>query len=299
MQYKKGEPSDGGHTTHPKFMPKSHKPLPQSFRFRILALAIGATTLLIVGMLILSHFAWTGLFDAFAWVSHTREVEQQIERLIANLSAAETGQRGFLLTGHEVYLGPYRAALPSIPDCVDRLRHLTADNARQQAHLADLDPLIQERLSRMATTISLETSGHHDQAVAFVSTGRGLALMDRIRPIIDAMLREEERLLQIREASLKQRARTNRMITVVGSSVYVALLGFIGLLLWRLRSARTFLTVCAWSKTVEYEGKWITFEEYLKKRFGIDTSHGLSPTEAEKFLRDMEEARVAPSVRTG
>jgi hypothetical protein len=44
----------------------------------------------------------------------------------------------------------------------------------------------------------------------------------------------------------------------------------------------TLVTVCAWSRTVEYEGEWISFEKYLLKRFNVNTSHGISPAEAEK-----------------
>jgi hypothetical protein len=43
-------------------------------------------------------------------------------------------------------------------------------------------------------------------------------------------------------------------------------------------------TICAWSRTIEYEGTWISFEEYLQRRFGIRTSHGISPMEAAKLL---------------
>jgi hypothetical protein len=46
------------------------------------------------------------------------------------------------------------------------------------------------------------------------------------------------------------------------------------------------LTVCAWSHTVKYEGEWISFEQYLKRRFNIDTTHGISPAEAEKVFGD-------------
>lgn len=46
------------------------------------------------------------------------------------------------------------------------------------------------------------------------------------------------------------------------------------------------VTVCAWSRTVEYEGEWISFEDYLKRRFDLDTSHGISPAEAEKAFRN-------------
>ena len=48
------------------------------------------------------------------------------------------------------------------------------------------------------------------------------------------------------------------------------------------------VTVCAWSRTVEYKGEWISFEEYLKRRFNLDTSHGISPAEAQKAFADLK-----------
>lgn len=44
------------------------------------------------------------------------------------------------------------------------------------------------------------------------------------------------------------------------------------------------VTMCAWSRTVEYKGEWISFEEYLKRRFNLDTTHGISPAEAAKIF---------------
>lgn len=44
------------------------------------------------------------------------------------------------------------------------------------------------------------------------------------------------------------------------------------------------VTMCAWSRTIEFEGKWLSFEDYLKRRFGLDTTHGISPEEARKAL---------------
>ena len=50
-----------------------------------------------------------------------------------------------------------------------------------------------------------------------------------------------------------------------------------------------FVTMCAWSRTVEYQGKWVSFEEYLKRRFNLDTSHGISPAEAQKAFAEIEQ----------
>lgn len=55
-----------------------------------------------------------------------------------------------------------------------------------------------------------------------------------------------------------------------------------------------FVTMCARSRTVEYEGEWITFELYLKRRFNLDTSHGISPAMAEKAVAELEAATRQP-----
>ena len=51
----------------------------------------------------------------------------------------------------------------------------------------------------------------------------------------------------------------------------------------------TLVTICAWSRTVEYQGEWISFEQYLLRRFNINTSHGISPAEAEKVFNHLEQ----------
>ena len=48
------------------------------------------------------------------------------------------------------------------------------------------------------------------------------------------------------------------------------------------------VTMCAWSHTIKYEGEWISFDAYLKRHFGIDTTHGISPAEAQKVLQNIK-----------
>jgi hypothetical protein len=73
--------------------------------------------------------------------------------------------------------------------------------------------------------------------------------------------------------------------------IRILLLAFIAFLVGRTsrqnaelnRQLDNLVTVCAWSRTVEFEGEWISFEDYLKRKFNIHTSHGISPAEAEKL----------------
>lgn len=49
-----------------------------------------------------------------------------------------------------------------------------------------------------------------------------------------------------------------------------------------------FVTICAWSRTVKYEGEWLSIEQYLRRHFNINTTHGISPAEAEKMFGKLE-----------
>lgn len=51
------------------------------------------------------------------------------------------------------------------------------------------------------------------------------------------------------------------------------------------------VTMCAWSKTIKYQGEWISFEVYLEREFGINTTHGISPAEEQKFREKMMRSR--------
>src|ERR1700739_151791 len=66
------------------------------------------------------------------WVAHTRQVQLQISEVESLLKDAETGQRGFLYTGSEQYLDPYKLAVTQIDSHVNTLAELTSDNPRQR-----------------------------------------------------------------------------------------------------------------------------------------------------------------------
>src|SRR6187200_3253209 len=73
------------------------------------------------------------------WVDHTQAVLRSADQVIATLVDAETGQRGYLLTGRERYLGPYNTGIKAHVAALDRLRALTLDNPAQQHRLDTLD----------------------------------------------------------------------------------------------------------------------------------------------------------------
>ena len=78
------------------------------------------------------------LIETDRWVVHTHEVLTTLEVTLSQLKDAETGQRGYVITGNEQYLEPYQAARRELPQRIARLRILTMDNPSQQQHLGSV-----------------------------------------------------------------------------------------------------------------------------------------------------------------
>jgi CHASE3 domain sensor protein len=249
---------------------------------RLILVGLLVPCLLVSIPAILAYRAQQQLFDSFRWVSHTLEVQHQLQHLRSLLTDAETGMRGFMLSSRDNYLEPYRGALAQLPRETALLRTLTADNPVQQDHLRHLEPLVADKLGLMAETIALQQRGDRDAALKLFGTDRGRQSMDAIRARIDLMAQEETRLLAIRQDLVASRSRfgTGLASALVALNLFFAVA--ILILVHRLARLQNLVTICAWSRTVEYEGEWLSFEEYLDRRFNLSTSHGISPAEAEK-----------------
>lgn len=252
----------------------------------LVSLGLLMIVLMIAVPAIITYRAENELRDSMQWVTHTQAVEQAIDRLLVCLTDAESGQRGFVLTKQENFLDSYHEGVPAIGPGLVALRTLTVDNPVQVENIRQLQPLLDQKLEFMEKTIALEKAGQPDQAMAMIVTGTGKKLMDGIRAVLTKMAREEKGLLGERQKQLNNRVQLAR--TILWGLVLVAGLcaATVIVLLQRLARAQTLVNVCAWSRTIEFNGEWISFEEYLKRRFDIDTSHGISPLEAEKLIAE-------------
>jgi hypothetical protein len=73
----------------------------------------------------------------------------------------------------------------------------------------------------------------------------------------------------------------------------ITLIAIVAILL-RLEHLRQIVTVCAWTGQVKFEGEWIRVEDYLKRRFGVSVSHGLSKEAAAKMIQEIRHANTPP-----
>jgi len=174
-----------------------------------------------------SYLRLADLRDATRAVQHTHEVRSELERIQSIVTDAETGQRGFLLTGVVSYLDPYTNALAVLPSHLKNLRKLTAEDSRQEADFVSLEALIERKRGELAETIAARSTRGFDVAARIVLTDEGKRLMDQIRSLMTAMSVEEQRRLTER-ALREERAGRMANVTIVGGLVLAVLFGVAG-----------------------------------------------------------------------
>jgi CHASE3 domain sensor protein len=138
--------------------------------------------LLVLGGLVVRSYVSTSEFLRRS--VETREADYLVERithLLAALSDAETGQRGYLLTGDSRYLDSYHASLPEIANAISAIRDLTVENRSQRPRIDAVAPLIDARLEQLATTIDVRRRRGFAAARAMILTHHGKTTMDDIR----------------------------------------------------------------------------------------------------------------------
>jgi signal transduction histidine kinase len=151
--------------------------------------------------------------------------------LIAGLTDAETGQRGYLLTGDETYLAPYTAARANIAKALSDLDSAPV-GADLKVDLAELQKSIEEKLAELADTIALYRAGSHDGALAIVKSDRGKLIMDHIRDTL-------ARMRTIQQSALARAfAARDKVATGLQVGVVAAVLGVIALAIFATFDAR-------------------------------------------------------------
>jgi len=177
---------------------------------------------------VVSHHSARQLMETVRLETHTHKVLNELHDVLMQLQRAETGQRGYILTGEDGYLAPYKKGLAAIETELAALRRLTADNPDQQRRLDRLEPLVDAKFAELEQTISLHDSAGFEAAVAVVRSGYGKRLMDDMRRLIEAMESEEESLLQVRAARAETTEQRMTLVITAGSVLAFGFVMFAG-----------------------------------------------------------------------
>jgi signal transduction histidine kinase/CheY-like chemotaxis protein/CHASE3 domain sensor protein len=166
---------------------------------RNLQTGFGISLIILIASSLLAYYSIFNLKKKAGWVNHTNIVLQQSEKVMSQLKDAETGQRGFLLTGSDFFLKPYFTATENISRILDTLEQLTRDNPKQQNRCDSLRVLIKKRLNKLDKLIQIQRAGN---LIDPLQLADGQEVMDKARDMIGQIQSEENRLLVERTADL-------------------------------------------------------------------------------------------------
>jgi PAS domain S-box-containing protein len=147
-----------------------------------------------------------------------RETLFTIETTLSTLKDAETGQRGYLLTGNKDYLEPYLAARQSLDLMILSLRDYFKGDPEQIQVLDQVEPLINDKMQELAETIVLRKTQGLQAALKLVNTNRGQNSMELVRLLVSDMIRHQN-VRAVDHISLEQKAFKKTIYLIIGGSV--------------------------------------------------------------------------------
>lgn len=166
---------------------------------RNLQVGFGISLLLLLASSTASYISIRKQIHNSSMVDHSRRVIGRVNKILQDLQNAETGQRGYLLTGMEKFLDPYKGGLESLPQSLKSAHDLTADNPEQQKSIDTLSSLVKSRLGKLENLVSVK---HRGGLVAVSQLEDGKRYMDSCRVLIGTIIEKEELLLDSRSKEL-------------------------------------------------------------------------------------------------
>lgn len=198
-----------------------NSPLPRGRELICLVVAV----LLVLIIAAASYRVWLGYEKNTRQVEISQQIANETQLLMSSLKDAETGQRGFLLTGQDGYLEPFRQSLTAIPASLDRVAVLARERRDDQfQRVEQLRPLVQDKLDELDHTIQLRRDQGQEAALAVVRSGLGKQTMDRIREINTEMQTAARSRIAAFTADARSNATQLALLASVGSLALLVLL---------------------------------------------------------------------------
>jgi len=190
-----------------------------------LALAVGIVVLVVIA----GSSVWLSVrnHEALDAAARERDVLFTIEELTASIERAETGQRGFLLTGRDAYLEPFDRATQHIPGLIAKLGPEVEADPTASRLLSELKPVIADKLAELRETIEFAKAGNRDAALDLVGTDRGQGDTQAIRSITARMAQREQVVVATQFQAINDRGRALVLMDTAGLAGLVLLAGVI------------------------------------------------------------------------
>jgi len=187
-----------------------------------IALGFGLSLLMLVLVAGVSFQGANQLTTSTAGLLKAHENFRIIREVRSLLMDAESGQRGFILTGDEDYLAPYREAVAALQSDLSLLREAMADHPNQRVRLSRMEPIVTQRVSRLEEGIRIRREQGLEAGAKYIQTGQGREAMLQLKQVIDEMLAAEQERWD--EHAMAAREMAQRILWVLGICTALGLL---------------------------------------------------------------------------
>jgi CHASE3 domain sensor protein len=206
------------------------------------------------------------------------------------LKRAQVCRLDYLNTGDTARLDAYREACSEVDLSMDRLVSEDHEVTSLLAHAEGLRAFVHAKLSEIGKSLATAPAAAKPP-VAAPEADSDLA---RIQKLLDSLAQEESRDISNEMEATQARALFHHNLVIALAVINGLFLVGVAFCASQIGKLHSLITMCAWSKRVQYQDKWIPLEEYLRKRFGIRISHGISEEEYNKWAgSEIEEAPPA------
>jgi len=192
-------------------------------RTTLAALLLGLAALIVIVLFNLWLVREAGVYSER--VNAARLQRTAIIDLQSLILDAETGQRGYLLTGNPAYLKPYLEARQNSEAQLASFLSIMNGDAPQKVDASKIIPLITNKLAELQQTIDLANANKRDEALARVKTDLGQAFMVQARRLFSVMLQRSEATIDMAVRDEQQSIATLRWVTICGAIFIVVVVG--------------------------------------------------------------------------
>ncbi len=208
----------------------SNRPLPRRLA---IGYAVAIAALIVNAVITLANL--NSIRHTWDTLQGGRDFVRGIDDVLSNLREAETGQRGYLLTGDERYLQIYKRFSSVIGATIAHLRSLAGDDRTRLGHLNRVAEAADTKLAELAETLALRNASGLESAIAAIKTGFGKDAMDHVRAELAAMRADEDITRGILRGRLQTAIGRTILTFTLASSLALALLFVVHLLSERSR----------------------------------------------------------------
>ncbi|MEO8004348.1 MAG: CHASE3 domain-containing protein [Betaproteobacteria bacterium] len=198
--------------------------------------ALSIALLVIIGGV--AYRSLSVLVDSGHTVTHSHAVIESLARVLSLMKDAETGQRGFVITGSDPYLEPHRSALESLPAELKTLRQLISDNPAQLKREGQVEEISAAKITELKRTLEIRRTEGFEASAKAIGVGEGKRSMDELRRVLDEMEHEEHELLKQRAEEAEAAAASGKWTILAGTVLCLVIAVLAGFMLTRSLTAQ-------------------------------------------------------------